>query len=75
MQRVISFAWAIGPLAVVLAQVSIFSGCMSLRHKVDPVSITLNVKLENVDQAVPPTMGSASSTQNPTKLAPEAKSP
>lgn len=49
MQRSPILAWATRPVVVLLALALILSSCMSLRHKVDPVSITLNVKLENVD--------------------------
>lgn len=49
MQRRLILDWATGSMALLLALALILSGCMSLRHKVDPVSITLNVKLENVD--------------------------
>lgn len=49
MQRRLILDWATASMALLLALALILSGCMSLRHKVDPVSITLNVKLENVD--------------------------
>jgi len=49
MQRIVALTWSIGPVAALVAQAYLLSGCMSLRHKVDPVSITLNVKLEDAD--------------------------
>lgn len=70
MQRIVTIAWALGPAAVLLAQASFLSSCMSLRHKVDPVSITLNVKLENVDPAKPAT---ASADTAPSKTTSEPK--
>lgn len=74
MQRIVSYAWVIGPLAVLLAQVSLFSGCMSLRHKVDPVSITLNVKLENVDSTGQATTGPSPAAVTASSLQPKYRS-
>lgn len=68
MHRIVTYTLSLS-LALLLSLTIPLSGCMSLRHKVDPVSITLNVKLENVDTEEKPSTETATAasvtTQHP----------